>query len=60
MPGLHHTEVSPVQGRELRFTQALDDGKHRGIDKADVEVRVLTHDLHHGYVVGSKEGFNAI
>ena len=41
----HHAEVPPVQGRQLRLIEALNDCKDGSIDKADIGVCVLPHDL---------------
>lgn len=49
--GPHHAEVAVVDGSELGFVEALDDGEDGSGDEADSSIALALNDLHHSRVV---------
>jgi hypothetical protein len=58
MAGAHDGEVAMIERGQFRLTQALDDGKHSGIHKADAQVGVGEHHFPDAHIVSRAQGEN--
>ncbi len=55
MARTHHGEVAAVERRELRLSEALDDGKNCCVNEADAEVTVVSPHFEHAFAVIARE-----
>jgi hypothetical protein len=45
MAGAHHSEMSPVQGRDFGYAEAFSRCHHRGVDDPEGKIGVLIHEF---------------
>jgi len=60
MPWLHHSKVSPVQGRKLGLTEALDDCEDGCVYEADIHAGILINQFRHPHVILEFESFDSV